>query len=79
MTAQRQWHMQSQPLTPTHPRSRCAPHFVECAAKIQLKKSVEQGVLFLSEFQDNNQSSQTEALEAFCLLALNLNAFIYID
>lgn len=43
------------------------------------EKSVEQGVLFLTEFQDNHQSNQTEALEAFCLLALNLNAFIYID
>jgi len=40
---------------------------------------VERGVRFLKAGRDSHRLAEAEALKSFCLLALNLNEFIYLD
>jgi hypothetical protein len=40
---------------------------------------VERGVRFLAKLRGEHRLAQAEALRAFCLLALNLNEFIYLN
>ncbi|MBL8798933.1 MAG: DUF1553 domain-containing protein [Planctomycetia bacterium] len=42
-------------------------------------REVERGLRFLSTMQAAHKQSPDEALKAFCLLALNLNEFVYLD
>jgi Protein of unknown function (DUF1549)/Protein of unknown function (DUF1553)/Planctomycete cytochrome C len=40
---------------------------------------IDRGIRFLGELRDKDKLSADEALRRFCLLALNLNEFIYLD
>jgi hypothetical protein len=40
---------------------------------------IERGVAFIGKMQRTHQLKPEEALRTFCLLALNLNEFIYVD
>ncbi len=40
---------------------------------------IDRGVRFLAELRDRDKLSADEALRRFCLLALNLNEFLYLD
>jgi hypothetical protein len=40
---------------------------------------VDRGVTFLRRVQSEDSSSPDEALRQFCLLALNLNEFVYLE
>jgi hypothetical protein len=42
-------------------------------------KEIERGVRFLDKMRTTHQQSPDESLKSFCLLALNLNEFIYLD
>jgi hypothetical protein len=42
-------------------------------------KEVERGVEFLARLRDKHQLTPEEALRSFCVLALNLNEFIYLE
>ncbi len=42
-------------------------------------REIERGVRFLTQMRDEFKFSEDEALRSFCLLALNLNEFIYLD
>jgi mono/diheme cytochrome c family protein len=44
-----------------------------------LAKEVERGVGFVARLRESHQRSAAEALRDFCLLALNLNEFVYLD
>jgi mono/diheme cytochrome c family protein len=42
-------------------------------------KEVERGVEFLARLRDKHQLTPEEALRSFCVLALNLNEFVYLE
>src|SRR5437879_5761824 len=42
-------------------------------------REVERGVEFLAKMRDKHKMAPEEALKTFCLLALNLNEFVYLD
>jgi len=42
-------------------------------------KEVDRGLKFLATMQEAHKQSRDEALKSFCLLALNLNEFVYLD
>lgn len=43
------------------------------------KEEIQRGVKLIQEWQTSDQVSPQQALEYFCLLALNLNEFVYVD
>jgi hypothetical protein len=62
----------------------------DCAAAVRLclqrvtqrepsAAEVERGVAFLSRLRGRHAQAPDEALRTFCLLALNLNEFLYLD
>jgi mono/diheme cytochrome c family protein len=43
------------------------------------EQEIEQGVSFMQQLQERESLNHQQALQAFCLLALNLNEFVYVD
>lgn len=43
------------------------------------EQEIERGVKFMQQLQESESLSHQQALQAFCLLALNLNEFVYVD
>jgi mono/diheme cytochrome c family protein len=42
-------------------------------------KEIERGVAFMARMRDRHELSAEEALRSFCLIALNLNEFVYLN
>ena len=42
-------------------------------------EEIARGIEFMQSMQDNENATEADALKYFCLLALNLNEFIYLD
>ena len=40
---------------------------------------VQRGVSLIAAFQSQDKANADAALKSFCLLALNLNEFLYVD
>ncbi|MBY0528387.1 MAG: PSD1 and planctomycete cytochrome C domain-containing protein [Gemmataceae bacterium] len=44
-----------------------------------MAREIERGVAFIAKMRDKHKMAPDEALRTFCLLALNLNEFVYVD
>jgi hypothetical protein len=47
--------------------------------RVPTAAEVERGVTFVAAMRDGEKLAEAEALRRFCLLALNLNEFVYLD
>ena len=61
------------------PRSQVQRAIEIVVSRTAREEEIEQGLLYIQEMQSEPNFSTEKALERFCLLALNLNEFIYID
>jgi hypothetical protein len=48
-------------------------------SRLPSAQEIQDGLAMLDEIQDEAELSEKEALDRFCLMALNLNEFIYLD
>ncbi len=63
----------------TDPATRVRIALLQVFQRPPTKTEIARGVALLSDLQTKDNKTEDEALAAFCLVALNLNEFIYLD
>jgi hypothetical protein len=65
--------------TGSEPTARVAFILRRVLQRVPTEAEIERGVKFLATSQEGEKMTAEEALRRFCLLALNLNEFVYLE